>query len=651
MILFVPLSSLKLFTSGDLAGMSEEELVARLKADHPALVEGAKIAIEGDLVRIEFPEVPAIQASEALRLLEKGIQRSQKGEFLKAVGIFERVLELDPGNAAAYRNLGMVFMELGKTEEARRCLVEAALLNPKDAWPYVVLGNALARDRDKLVAAQALLEKAHEIEPEDPWAMNSLGGICTERGDLAAATTWFEKSLAIKSDFANSHYGLANVLATQGKFESARERLQTLFEKAEYQDARSRSVFSAARSLWLDTISQLANARRECSLAEVRAYLASISERSGFPVKEEWADFPENFAAQTQMAWKKGRDHHLIRLRRGYPEPAWHHILAHEATHIALESAARAVGRNRWFVTTEESRAKALKLMEPDIRKISRQGYPVERLAELVTQLLNGASALVFNAAIDMVIESRLRSEIPSLADAQLLSLDLLAREAAGVTSHRDIRKVTPERILSVNDTLNAVGALFLRDLSRGALDYVEAYRPFHCMKKAESLYDAWKSKVGKGLEPGQEYDLTDEFATQLGVRGWYVWRPDMPSLESADEMSRGEAKSRKIESPAALMFLVAAMDRLHALSDKDVAQVAMETALKGNTGLDLDSAEKQYSIGIFGNERFSGLEMVCLMRVALERINPGADTGIDFGDAWNAAQMMHAAKIEKKSS
>lgn len=101
MILFVPLSSLKLFTSGDLAGMSEEELVARLKADHPALVEGAKIAIEGDLVRIEFPEVPAIQASEALRLLEKGIQRSQKGEFQKAVGIFERVLELDPGNAAA----------------------------------------------------------------------------------------------------------------------------------------------------------------------------------------------------------------------------------------------------------------------------------------------------------------------------------------------------------------------------------------------------------------------------------------------------------------------------------------------------------------------------------------------------------------------
>jgi tetratricopeptide (TPR) repeat protein len=412
MILFVPLSSLNLFTSGDLAKMSGEALVARLKVDHPALVAGASIAIEDGIVRIEFPDVAPAQSSEAMRLLDKGIQRSQKGEFQKAVGIFERVLELDPSNAAAYRNLGMVFMEQGKTEEARRCLIEAALLNPKDAWPYVVLGNALARERDQQDAAQALLEKAHEIEPEDPWAMNSLGGICTERGDLTAATGWFEKSLAIKPDFANSHYGLANVLATQGNFEAARARLETMFAKAEHQDARSRSVFSAARSLWLDTTSQLANAQREYSLADVRSFLSGIAERSGYPVKEEWAEFPENFAAQTQMAWKKGRDHHLIRLRRGYPEPAWHHILAHEATHIALESEARAVARNRWFVTTEESRAKAMKLMEPDIRKISRQGYPVERLAELVTQLLNGASALVFNAAIDMVIETRLRKEI-----------------------------------------------------------------------------------------------------------------------------------------------------------------------------------------------------------------------------------------------
>jgi hypothetical protein len=48
----------------------------------------------------------------------------------------------------------------------------------------------------------------------------------------------------------------------------------------------------------------------------------------------------------------------------------------------------------------------------------------------------------------------------------------------------------------------------------------------------------------------------------------------------SPDPLVNNAVEARKIESPAALMFLVASMDRLHALNDKDVAQVAMETAL-----------------------------------------------------------------------
>jgi hypothetical protein len=41
------------------------------------------------------------------------------------------------------------------------------------------------------------------------------------------------------------------------------------------------------------------------------------------------------------------------------------------------------------------------------------------------------------------------------------------------VTSNQEIRKLTPERIQSVNDTLNAATALFVRDLS----DYIFVLR------------------------------------------------------------------------------------------------------------------------------------------------------------------------------
>lgn len=643
MIFHIPLRDLKLFSAGGLEGLPEAELVARLRAEHPRLLAGAQIEIAGGMVTIRFPEPPAQGKAEAARLLEKGIQRCRQGEYRKAAGILERVLDLDPSSTPAYRNLGMALMELGETEQARQHLVEAALLDPKDAWPYVVLGNALVREQGKLDAAEGLLAKAHEIDPKDPWAMNSLGGIAMERGDLAAAVAWFSKALVAKPDFANAHYGWALALSTQGRDEEALERLGLLFAKAEVQDARSRPVFANARSLWREITERRAAAHATESLAAVRAYLEGIAARSGFPVREEWADFPENYAAQTQMAWKKGRDHHLVRLRRGYPEPAWHHILAHEATHIALEAEARALGRNRWFTLTDETRRKVLRQMEPDIRRIARQGHSAERLAALVSKLLEGVAGLLFNTPIDMAIESRLARELPVLREAQLLSLDTLAREAAALSTHREIRQITPERILAVNDTLNAAAALFLRDLSGGVLDYAEAYRPFDCLARAERLYAAYRDAEAEGIAPGQEYDLVDEFATQLGVRAWYAWQADSgPGGAAASELP---AQSRKIESPAALMCLVAALERLDGRGEQEVAQIAAEAALKGTTGLDLDSPEKLHSLSAFGNERFSGLELLCLMHAAMQRVSPGADVGADFSGVWTAAQMIFTTR------
>jgi Flp pilus assembly protein TadD len=642
MIFHIPLRDLKLFSAGGLDDLSEAELAVRLRAEHPRLLADARIGIEGGMVKIEFPEPPAPARSEAARLLEKGAQRCRQGEYRKAVGILERVVALDPACSAAYRNLGMALMELGEAEQARQHLVEAALLDPKDAWPYVVLGNALVREPGKLDAAEGLLAKAHELDPKDPWAMNSLGGIAMERGDLAAAVAWFSKALEAKPDFANAHYGWALALSTQGRDEEALERLGLLFGKAEVQDTRSRPVFVNARSLWREITARRASEHSEESLAAVRAYLDGIAERSGFPVREEWADFPENYAAQTQMAWKKGRDHHLVRLRRGYPEPAWHHVLAHEATHISLEAEARALGRNRWFTLNDETRRKALRQMEPDLRRIARQGHSPERIAALVAKLLEGAAGLLFNTPIDMAIESRLARELPVLRAAQLLSLDTLAREAAALSTHREIRQITPECILAVNDTLNAAAALFLRDLSGGALDYAEAYRPFDCLARAERLYAAYRDAETEGIAPGREYDLVDDLASQLGVRAWYVWQADSGPGGAAHA---APAPGHRIESPAALMCLVAALERLDGRGEQEVAQIAAEAALKGTTGLDLDAPEKTHSLSAFGNERFSGLELLCLMHAALQRVRPGADSGADFSGVWTAAQMMFATR------
>ncbi len=119
-------------------------------------------------------------------------------------------------------------------------------------------------------------------------------------------------------------------------------------------------------------------------------------------------------------------------------------------------------------------------------------------------------------------------------------------------------------------------------------------------------------------------------------MRAWYVWRAD--SGPGGAAISEPEQETRKIESPVALMFLVSALERLDGRSDQEAAQIAAEAALRGTTGLDLDSPEKTHSLSAFGNERFSGLELLCLMHVALQRASPGADSGADFSGVWTAA-------------
>lgn len=92
-------------------------------------------------------------------------------------------------------------------------------------------------------------------------------------------------------------------------------------------------------------------------------------------------------------------------------------------------------------------------------------------------------------------------------------------------------------------------------------------------------------------------------------------------------------------------MFLVAALERLKERSDNDVRQIAMEAALKRTTGLDLESPDKIHAIAAFGNERFSGMELLCLMHAAFQRIQPDADVGADFSEIWSLAQMMYEAR------
>src|SRR5439155_18102359 len=54
------------------------------------------VTLDGDEVVISYPEEADAKRVEAARLVERAVKRAREGDYKKAIGIYKRVLELDP---------------------------------------------------------------------------------------------------------------------------------------------------------------------------------------------------------------------------------------------------------------------------------------------------------------------------------------------------------------------------------------------------------------------------------------------------------------------------------------------------------------------------------------------------------------------------
>src|SRR5437762_11085410 len=170
------------------------------------------VTLEGDEVLISYPGEDDTKRAEAARLADRAVKRASEGQYDKAIGIYKRVLELQPSFHAARRDLAMAHMELGDVDNATNHLIEVLRLDPKDAWSWVVLGNLYIREKGDLETGEKFLRKALEIKPNDAWALNSLAAGFQKKGQTREAIDYFDKAIKANPEFANPYYGKALTL-------------------------------------------------------------------------------------------------------------------------------------------------------------------------------------------------------------------------------------------------------------------------------------------------------------------------------------------------------------------------------------------------------------------------------------------------------
>jgi tetratricopeptide (TPR) repeat protein len=609
------------------------------------------VTLEGDDVLISFPEEPDAKKEEAARLADRAVKRASEGNYEKAIGIYKRVLELQPSFHSARRDLAMAYVEVGDVESATNHLIEVLRLDPKDAWSWVVLANLYIREKADPDTGEKFLRKALELQPNDAWALNSLAAVYQKKGQTDEAVKYFEQAIQANPDFANPYYGRAVAFAESNEPEKALDSLTQLFARAKMQDARSHAVYDGARELFAKLQVDLARRKHSEAFKCIRDYKAEMEVLSGFPIRLEETDFEDQLGATIQMAWKHGRDYHLIKTRRGYDPELLAHLEAHELTHLKLESEARKNGKNLFFATTPKSRETAIRSIGGDIRKLEKEGFSEDSITKVTLSMVAGLTGFLFNCPLDMLIERYIRNSFEPIHPAQFVSVRRMALEAWQTNSNPDIRKVTPRKIMQASLALNGAWSLFVDDLFEGATAFAAFYRGFDTFGLSQRLFKHWLEH-SENLGPGDEYELVDEFAEMIGLRGWYDWKIDHGQHEVTEvplkEGTTNPALLRE-KHPAAVFYFLDALKRFDAMTPEDIRNVAFEIALLGRAGLDYSDPAEKYELRTIPNRKFSGLHLMCLMYAGFKRVAPEEDAGMDLNEPFLTALQLHESGEENR--
>lgn len=142
---------------------------------------------------------------EVLTMLADCYRRT--GKPLQALDCYQKVLVIEPGTPEIYENIGALYFNLRRLDDAELYFTEAAKINPGSFVSYVNLGHIYLVQED-LGQALAYYTKALEIRPNLIDALYHAGLAEFKRKNLAEAAGYWKRILAVDPDHQPALQGL-----------------------------------------------------------------------------------------------------------------------------------------------------------------------------------------------------------------------------------------------------------------------------------------------------------------------------------------------------------------------------------------------------------------------------------------------------------
>lgn len=209
-------------------GRARREFQAALELDPgnaDALLNLAGVhAAEGRTAQAERSIRRALQVNpnSVPALAQLAELRRDQGDLEGASALFRQALEIDR-QPYVYLGLGDVLQRAGRFDEAIAAFAAALELDPDSATAHYDLGvtyDRLGRGEE----AVAAYERSLELQPEGlqaAQALNNLGAMAQDAGDLERAGTLFERAVDTAPRHLESLYNLAQIRASRGELDEA----------------------------------------------------------------------------------------------------------------------------------------------------------------------------------------------------------------------------------------------------------------------------------------------------------------------------------------------------------------------------------------------------------------------------------------------
>jgi tetratricopeptide (TPR) repeat protein len=155
----------------------------------------------------------------------------QAQRFVEAEAHYRKGLDADPLSDEMRTNLGALYLELGKTFDARRCFEDAVASNPRNPKATSGLATLAMLQGDKKLAHD-LFTQSLNLDLNQPTAIFHLVKVAYELRSYAVAARIVEDYIEIAPINLNLLYSLAGLQFHLGRLESARSTCDRMLQIA-----------------------------------------------------------------------------------------------------------------------------------------------------------------------------------------------------------------------------------------------------------------------------------------------------------------------------------------------------------------------------------------------------------------------------------